>query len=211
MRLQIRTSQAVRLLAAATMVGALLTSSFLLWTLRERELAHARAETLSLAAMFIEETRQSLQGADKVLQGVQERLGTGFGSTISLDSDMTQLLLATRVAGMRQLHALRLVDARGQVVNASLPLVAQERNVSDQAYFKAFSGSPRTGFFWTNRAWMPAAACGWCAWHGAWTVRTAAFAVWWWPMWMRPALRPCLCKRTWTMCVRSRSTVSTVR
>ena len=147
MRLQIRTSQAVRLLAAATMVGALLTSSFLLWTLRERELAHARAETVSLAAMFIEETRQSLQGADKVLQGVQERLGTGFGSTISLDSDMTQLLLATRVAGMRQLHALRLVDARGQVVNASLPIAAQERDVSDQAYFKAFSGSPRNGFF----------------------------------------------------------------
>ena len=75
MRLPIRTSQAVGLLAAATIAGALLTSAFLLWSLRERELAHASGETASLAAMFIEETRQSLQGADKVLQGVQERLG----------------------------------------------------------------------------------------------------------------------------------------
>ena len=147
MRLQIRSSQAVGLLAAATMVGALLTSSFLLWTLRERELAHARAETVSLAAMFIEETRQSLQGADKVLQGVQERLGSGFGSTVALDSDMTQLLLATRVAGMRQIHALRLVDARGQVVNASVPIPASARDVADQAYFKAFAASQARRFF----------------------------------------------------------------
>ena len=56
------------MLAAATIAGALLTSAFLLWSLRAREMAHASAETASLAAMFIEETRQSLQGADKVLQ-----------------------------------------------------------------------------------------------------------------------------------------------
>ena len=147
MRLQLRTSQAVGLLAAATMVGALLTSSLLLWSLRERELAHARAETVSLATMFLEETRQSMQGADKVLQGVQERLGSGFGSTIALDSDMTQLLLATRVSGMRQLHALSLVDAKGRVVNASVQVPAAERDVSAQAFFKAFSGQKREGFF----------------------------------------------------------------
>ena len=139
MRLPIRTSQAVGLLAAATIAGALLTSAFLLWSLRAREMAHASAETASLATMFIEETRQSLQGADKVLQGVQERLGSGFGSTIALDSDMTHLLLATRVSGMRQLQSLTLVDADGRVVNSSTELQYLTRDLSGQDFFNAFS------------------------------------------------------------------------
>jgi len=147
MRLQIRTSQAVGLLAAATIAGALLTSVFLLWSLRERELAHASSETASLAAMFIEETRQSLQGADKVLQGVQERLGSGFGSTIALDSDLTHLLLATRVSGMRQLYALTLVDADGHIVNASIDVRKLARDLSDQEFFITFSKGDHKGIF----------------------------------------------------------------
>ena len=147
MRLQIRTSQAVGLLAAATIAGALLTSVFLLWSLRERELAHASGETASLAAMFIEETRQSLQGADKVLQGVQERLGSGFGSTIALDSDMTHLLLATRVSGMRQLHGLTLVDTNGRVVNSSLDVRSLQPDMSDEVFFNAFSKADHKGLF----------------------------------------------------------------
>ncbi len=147
MRLPIRTSQAVGLLAAATITGALLASAFLLWSLRERELAHASAETASLAAMFIEETRQSLQGADKVLQGVQERLGSGFGSTIALESDMTHLLLATRVSGMRQLYALALVDADGRVVNASTDVGKLARDLSGQEFFRALSKGSHQGVF----------------------------------------------------------------
>ena len=147
MRLPIRTSQAVGLLAAATIAGALLTSALLLWSLRERELAHASGETASLAAMFIEETRQSLQGADKVLQGVQERLGSGFGSTIALDSDMTHLLMATRVSGMRQLHALTLVDTDGRMVNASNDVRNLTRDLSAQDFFIAFSKGGHKGFF----------------------------------------------------------------
>ena len=147
MRLPIRTSQAVGLLAAATITGALLASAFLLWSLRERELAHASAETASLAAMFIEETRQSIHGADKVLQGVQERLGSGFGSTIALESDMTHLLLATRVSGMRQLYALALVDADGRVVNASTDVGKLARDLSGQEFFRALAKGSHQGVF----------------------------------------------------------------
>ena len=145
MRIPIRSSQAVALLAAITMAAAVLTSAFLLWSLRARELAHARAETASLAAMFIEETRQSLQSADKVLQGVQERLDSGFGSTIALDSELTHLLLATRVAGMRQLSALTLVDANGHVVNSSADIHAMVRDVSTTEYFASMAQHPRQG------------------------------------------------------------------
>ena len=45
MRLQIRSSQAVGVLAVAILVAVLLSSTFLLWRLRLRELEHARLET----------------------------------------------------------------------------------------------------------------------------------------------------------------------
>ena len=139
MRLQIRSSQAVGVLAVAILVAVLLSSTFLLWRLRLRELEHARLETVSLTEMFMEQTQQYLQGADIVLQGVQERLASSYGSKIPLDSEMTHLLLATRVAGMRQLRSLSLVDAQGQVVNSSESMQAMDRAVDDEPYFQALA------------------------------------------------------------------------
>ena len=139
MRLQIRPTYAVQILAALTIAAMAVTTAFLLWSLRGRELAHAQLETVAVAQMLIDQSEQQLQTADLVIQGVQERLSSSFGSQIPLDSELTHLLLATRLSGARQLRAIFLVDAQGTVINSSGSSYQNRVSVADRAYFKALA------------------------------------------------------------------------
>ena len=139
MRLQIRQTQSVALLAALSIAAILLSVTFLIWQLRENELAHARLETRSLTEMLMDQTQQSFEGADLVLQGVQERLSNAYGRQFGLDSPATHLLLSARVAGMRQLSSIFLIDAHGTVINSSLDFPMPKYAVADREYFKHFS------------------------------------------------------------------------
>lgn len=137
--LPIRPTQAVGLLAALSIAAMVVTVAWLLWNLRERELEHARLETVSLTEMFMEQTKQYFDGTDMVLQGVQERLGTDLGSQIPWDGELTHLLLSSRVAAMRQLRALALVDATGMVINSSRDFPNPRISVAERNYFKYFA------------------------------------------------------------------------
>ena len=139
MRIQIRQSHSVGLLATLTIAAILVSITFLIWRLRESELEHARLETRSLTEMLMEQTQQSFEGADLVLQGVQERLSTTFGRQFALDSAPTHLLLSARVSGMRQLSSIFLVDAQGTVINSSLDFPMPKFAVADRDYFKNFA------------------------------------------------------------------------
>lgn len=160
MRLHILPTRAVVILTLITITAIALSITFLLWDLRKRELQHSRLETISLAEMFMEQTKQNFDNADLILKGVQERLQTPYGRQFALDSLPTHLLLGARVSGMRQLAALFIVDTTGRVVNSSRESV-QPFSVADRAYYKAFAsgkldrlfvGSPlrsRTDGRWT--------------------------------------------------------------
>ena len=139
MRIPIRQTQSVALLAALTIAAIVLSVTFLIWQLRENELEHARLETSSLTEMLMDQTQQSFESADLVLQSVQERLSNAYGRQFALDSPATHLLLSARVAGMRQLSSIFLIDASGTVTNSSLDYPMPKFAVADREYFTHFS------------------------------------------------------------------------
>jgi PAS domain S-box-containing protein len=165
MRVLVRPNQAVGVLAALTIAAVLLTTGLLLWSLRAQELKHAQLETASLAEMLIEQTQQQLEAVDQVLQGVQERLASNYGSQIPLDSELTRLLLATRTAGHTQITALFLLDAQGQRVNASQAPDANTSAASTAAYFTAFGADHTKGVALDRPLLHPGS--------GRWTLRMA--------------------------------------
>lgn len=138
MRIPIRQTHAIGILAAVAVLTILLSVSFLIWQLRVNALAHARLEAHSLTVMLLEQTQQIFDAADRTLEGVQERLSSSYGRQFSLDSAPTHLLLSARVSGMRQLSSMFLVDANGTVVNSSLDFAMPRVIVADRDYFQNF-------------------------------------------------------------------------
>ncbi len=144
---QLRQFHYVGLLGALSIAALTITVSVLLWGLRERELSHARLESVALAKMLISETDQGLDSVDLVLRAVQERLSNSFGSQFGLDSAVTQLLLASRASGLWQLGSIFLVDKRGILVNSSRLDAGMGLDLHDRAYFKAFIADPELRSF----------------------------------------------------------------
>ena len=112
MRMQIRPTRAIGLLATLTIVLIAVSVTFLLWDMRKRELEAARLDTIGFTHMIREETEHTFDRVDLVLRGVQERMQTAYGSRLALDSGAVRLLLSARIFGIRQLGALFLLDAR---------------------------------------------------------------------------------------------------
>jgi PAS domain S-box-containing protein len=143
----IKPIKSVGVLATATIFVIALTVGFLIWSLRERELKHALLETVSITEMLMEQTEQNVESTDLVLQGVQERLMTSFGSQIPLDSAPVHLLLNARVSGVRHLRSLFVVDVNGVVINSSRDMATPKTKVADRAYFKVFAQGKENALF----------------------------------------------------------------
>ena len=90
MRLSFKPAHSIILLAGITVCVVLLAVLLLLRDLRVRELERSRLETQGLTQLFMRQTEQSLESADMVLQGVQERLQTTYGRQFALDSQPIQ-------------------------------------------------------------------------------------------------------------------------
>jgi PAS domain S-box-containing protein len=146
LRINISPKLGLLLLSAVTIVSICIATTFLLWEQRNRELEHARIETLSINRMLMEQTEQIFSSVDLLLLGVQERLNSDFGSRLALDSMPVQLLLAAKSSGMGNVSSVFLVDADGQVVNTSREKKVNA-NVSNREYFRAFSEGKMTGLF----------------------------------------------------------------
>jgi PAS domain S-box-containing protein len=136
MRLSFKPTHSIILLAGITVCVVLLAVLLLLHDLRVRELARSRLETQGLTQLFMRQTEQSLESADMVLQGVQERLQTTYGRQFALDSEQIHLLLNTRAQFLKAAGTLLLVDQRGNVVNSSVNAPELGTNVAHQNFFK---------------------------------------------------------------------------
>ena len=147
MRIQLRQTQSIALLAALSIAAVVLTVTFLIWELRVRELEHARIQTTALTRMLMEQSEQTFEGADLVLLGVQERLSNVFGRQFPLASAPTHLLLSARASGMRQLSSLFLVDAQGTLANSSIDFPMPKISVVDRSYFQYFANAGTQKFF----------------------------------------------------------------
>jgi PAS domain S-box-containing protein len=89
--------------------------------------------------MLMDQTSRSLSSADLVLRGVQERLASPLGRKLPLDSSIVQLLLTSRVSGMKNLSSIFLVDAKGVVANSSREPEIPALSVADRDYFRVFA------------------------------------------------------------------------
>jgi len=145
--MQIKPVRSVALFAVLTILALAMSVGFLLWSLHEREIRHAEIETVNLTRMMMEQTQHNFEGADLALRGIQERLNTSFGRSLQLDSPTVHLLLAARLAGLRQVSSMFVVNAQGHVASTSLNISIPIQSVADRAYFKAFSdGQPDSLF-----------------------------------------------------------------
>ncbi len=147
MRLSLKPAHSVILLAAVTVCGVMLAVVLLLGDLRSRELARSRLETQGLTQLFMRQTEHSLESADLVLQGVQERLQTAMGQQFSLDSEQIRLLLSTRAHALNSAGNLLLIDERGNVVNSSEKTPELDADFSNQDFFQALKRELDPGLY----------------------------------------------------------------
>ena len=147
MRMQIRPTRAIGLLAVLTIALIAVAVTFLLWDMRKRELETSRLDTLAFTHMLREGTEHTFDRVDLVLRGVQERMQTSYGSGLALDSAAVRLLLSARIFGIRQLGAMYLLDTEGMVVNSSREGDSLGEDRAGEAYFKAFAGGGAEGLF----------------------------------------------------------------
>jgi hypothetical protein len=146
-RLQIPPTRAVGFLALVALLMIAASVALLLHNLRDRELEHARIETVSLTKVFMRQTEQNLDNIDAVLTGVQERLQNPYGSQFDLNSLPTHLLLSARISSMRHITSLFIVDAAGVLVNSSREYPIKQVSVADRAYYQAFAKGQDAGLF----------------------------------------------------------------
>lgn len=160
MRMHIRPTRAIGILAALTIAMIAAAVTFLLLDMRKRELETARLDTLAFTHMLREETEHTFDRIDLVVRGVQERMQTTYGSALALDSPAVRLLLGARISGIREVNVLFLLDATGMVVNSSRSGDTLGDAYADKAYFKALAGGGREGLF-IGRPERDPAGTGW--------------------------------------------------
>lgn len=147
MNKRVRPRNAVLALSTLTIFAIVLAVTLLLADLRKRELQHAHLETLSITNMLMENTVQAFDGIDQVLRGVQERLQSSVGKQFSLDSPEVHLLLSARIAGVKQVNGLFIINSDGIAINSSRDFPISPIDLSDRDYFKAFSTFKHNGLF----------------------------------------------------------------
>ena len=146
LRIALSPKRGLLLLSFVTVVSICVATVVVLWEQRQRELAHARVETLSIARMLTEQTGQMFGAIDLALQGVQERLGTEFGSQLPLDSLPVQLLLAARSSGVGHIRSVFVVGPEGRLENSSRSTMLG-LDVAERDYFRVFAEGRASGLF----------------------------------------------------------------
>ncbi len=160
MRMQIRPSRAICLLAALTIAMIAVAVTFLLLDMRKRQLEAARLDTLAFTHMIREATEHSFDRTDLVVRGVQERMQTAYGGALGLDSAAVRLLLVARISGVPEVGTLFLLDSTGAMVNSSRADDTLQSTHADKEYFKAFAAAGAEGLF-VGRPQRDLAGGGW--------------------------------------------------
>lgn len=132
------TVKAPLLLAFLMIAATLVATSVLLLDLRQRELAHARGEIVSLNRILSEQTMRTFEGVALILKGTQERLSDNIGQRLDLASLPVRLLLQARVSGVPQVKSIFVVDRDGLGVNSSRPDFIRNLPMRQRAFFKRF-------------------------------------------------------------------------
>lgn len=144
---KLRSIRAIAALSGIASIAIALSVTVTVGNLRAERMAHVQIETDNLAHTVVRQTELAFESVDLLLKGVQERLQSSYGAQFSLDSVATHLLLGARVGGSKQIDAIFIADANGDIVNSSKDPVPRGLNSSERAYFSAFAKGRQDGLF----------------------------------------------------------------
>ena len=133
---QLPSVKAVLLLSLVMILTTVVAATVVLLDLRQKELAHAKGEVLSLTRILAEQTTHTFESAALMMRGTRDRLSDDTGRRLDLDSIPIQLLLRARVDGLPQVESLFLLDHQGAVVNASARDPVSSIPVEKMAFLK---------------------------------------------------------------------------
>ena len=124
----------------------------LIWYLRAAAIADWKIELGNISLTVGEYVAQSLAPADKVLQGVEERIrlaGVRNGDDLRrvLAGEETHRLLRDRIEGLPQIEVVSVVDARGSTINFSRSWPVPPLNIADREHFYVHQQDPAQGTF----------------------------------------------------------------
>ncbi|CCE00435.1 hybrid sensor histidine kinase/response regulator [Bradyrhizobium sp. STM 3809] len=118
-----------------------------LTNLRENALQHAEEDLSRHSLTLAENADRSVKSVDLVLTSVRDYLARGGAidteTYLKVASDhQTHLLLKEKIAGLPQIDAVTLIDAKGKLLNFSRYWPIPDVNVSDRDYFKTLKSDP---------------------------------------------------------------------
>lgn len=118
---QVPSVRAVLLLSSVMTLATVVSAMMVLLDLRQKELAHAKGELVSLTRILSEQTTRTFEGVSLAMRGVRDRLSDDLGQSFELNSAPVRLLLQARSAGLPQVRSMFVVDSQGFGVNSSRP------------------------------------------------------------------------------------------
>lgn len=119
--LQTPSVRALLLLSLLMILATVISAVAVLADLRQKELARAQSQIVSLTRILAEQTTRTFEGVALTMRGARERISDDVGRRFELDSRPVQLLLQARIAGLPQVKSLFLIDEQGFGVNSSRP------------------------------------------------------------------------------------------
>jgi len=139
----------IALALICTIVG---TNLIFLGNLRENTLQTAEANLSRYSLTLAENADRSFKSLDLVLSSVGDYLArkgvTDMASYRRLSSDQeTHFLLKEKIAGLPQVDAVTMIDAKGRLINFSRYWPIPEVDISDRDYFKALEANPHLESF----------------------------------------------------------------
>lgn len=136
----------------AIAVAIAVTAGMLIVQLRNHALAEATREQQRLSLILADQGERSLEAVELVQSGLVERLKhDGVRSRGAFREYMSGPLMQAELSGrgrmLPQLDAIQIIDADGNLINSSRPVLGPEVNVADRDYFRALRDDPgRTTF-----------------------------------------------------------------
>ncbi len=143
----LRPTTALALFSALTGAAVILGTVWLLWELRDRELARAEREVANLAQILAEQTARAVQSADLMLRNTQERIQSDESSGFLMDEKGIHRLLSARVSGVPQVRAMSIFDAQGKLWRTSRAYPTPELNVAEHEFFTVHREHDNSGLF----------------------------------------------------------------
>ena len=120
------------------MLATVISVAAVLLDLRQKELAHARSEIVSLTRILSEQTTRTFEGVALTMSGIRDRLSDDIGRGLALDSEPVHLLLRARGTGLPQVKSIFLIDTLGHGVNSSRPDFIRQLDMTERSFFRYF-------------------------------------------------------------------------